>query len=391
MKRLGAVVVAIAAGCTSPAGGGHDPVGPDAGGGGDRIAADARPGDPQQGDLAGEDGDNITPACATWRFGFRSWNQPAPGWSDRPYYVRLPAGYECDVPAAVVVTLHGGGGTKEGALRLTCPQATILPWPDWEAPGCIGPLADREGFVVVSPSGAKNPSDGERTFNAGGGAGGYACISAYACGNNIDDVGYIRDVLDDVMTMVNIDTARVFATGISNGGAMSQRLACQLAGRISAVASVGGQAQLAVSDPSACAPGRAVPVMIIHGTDDPGWPYEDPPGSGLPGNMPWGADTRLVASVQQTEEFWTDINGCTARDGGTALPDLDTTDSSTVIRYEDTGCSDGADVVLLRVAGGGHTWPGGWQYRGAAKIGPTNRDISANELIWAFFASHPRP
>ena len=362
------------------------------GGNGDQTSGDDGAGDRDNGDRASGDdgaGDPTADPCSQLQQGPAFLTRSLAGWLDRDFDIRIPSTYDCTQAAPVVIMIHGGGGSKEGSLRATCPQETVLPFPDPDGVGCVGPIADREGFVIVSPNGTLN-LDGERGFNAGGGTNGYACVSAFACSNGIDDLRYFEEMLDLVETLINVDRARVFSTGLSNGGAMSQRLACQLSDRIAAIASVGGQAQLAISNPSACTLARAVPAMVIHGTADPGWPYEDPPASGLPGNISWGNDNRLGASAPQTVEFWKIHNGCTVTQS-IVLPDISSTDGSTVERTNHSGCNGGAEVVLLRIDGGGHTWPGGWQYLGAQFIGPTNRDISATELIWEFFAAHPMP
>ena len=313
-------------------------------------------------------------------------------WVDRGYDIHIPPGYDCTVPAAVVLNIHGGGGSAEGVVRATCEGGLALD-PDLDSPHCLNHLADRENFVVASPNGTRIDARG-RTYCAGGGANGYAFIAATACERNVDDVAYIGELLDDLQGIINVDRRRVFSTGLSNGGALSHRLACELSDRIAAIASVGGLNQHGASTPEACAPGRPVPVLMLHGTGDLCWPYEaQPPGSGMPAALGChGADVEggLVASGPQSEALWAANNGC-GDATETVLPDVDPQDGSTITRIVYSGCDGNGDVEMYRIDGGGHTWPGGWQYRRPALIGPTNRDVVATAVVWAFFAAHPMP
>lgn len=108
-------------------------------------------------------------------------------------------------------------------------------------------------------------------FNAGGGASGFDCIGASACEHGVDDIAYFKALLDDLAKKINVDTKRVFSTSLSNGGAMSHRLACELADRIAAIAPVSGANQFATA--AVCTPSKLVPVLDIHGTGDPCWPF----------------------------------------------------------------------------------------------------------------------
>jgi len=312
------------------------------------------------------------------------YQREVPGWPNRTYLLHVPANYNCLRPAPVVIALHGGGSNKEQMRLLTCPSGRA------DDPGCLDALADREGFIVVYPDGTENLL--WRTFNAtnwGTGTGewtpssGYACVSGFACSSNVDDLAYFNALLDTLVSVVSVNRARVYATGISNGAAMAQRLACEMSDRIAAIAPVAGGNQYTIFQP--CAPERAVPVVEFHGTTDPSWGF---------GSMNEDLDLNgqgLVISVPRTMEGWRIRDGCVGAGTIEDLPDLDPTDGTTVTRVSYEGCRDGGEVVLYRINGGGHMWPDGYQWDNVfpGAYGPTTRDINGNEVMWEFFKAHP--
>ena len=296
-----------------------------------------------------------------------------PGFDRRPYDVHLPPDYDRARPVPVILAIHGGGGNAGGARRVTCPGGDV------ESPGCLHAMAVREGFAVVSPNGTSSRLLSRlRTWNAGGGAKGWKCVSGRACKDGVDDLAYFRALLADLARRVAVDARRIYATGISNGGAMSHRLACQMSERIAAIAAVGGANQYATTVP--CAPSRPVPVLQIHGTKDPCWHYEG-------GETACAQrDGTAMIAVEASMRIWATINGCASAGRGEPLasePGIETA------RISWTGCR--AETTLIRVAGGGHVWPGGWPYFGEWMIGPMVGGWSANRVILDFFRRHPLP
>ena len=296
-----------------------------------------------------------------------------PGFDHRPYDVHLPANYAPARPVPVVLAIHGGGGNSRGAARTTCPGGDI------ENPGCLDAIAGREGIAVVYPNGtASRLLPNVRTWNAGGGAGGWQCVSGRACKDGVDDIAYFRALLDNLSRWVALDPRRVYATGLSNGGAMSHRLACQMADRIAAIAALGGENQYATT--ASCAPGRPVPVLDIHGTKDPCWPYAGGKAACLQ------RDDTAKISVDQSMRIWAAINGCQSAQA----PELIASEAGVrTERIRWTGCR--AETDLIRTVGGGHVWPGGWAYFREGIIGPMVRGWSANRVILDFFLRHPMP
>lgn len=274
------------------------------------------------------------------------------GQTQRSYILFLP-----DSPTALgtgfplVVVLHGGGGTAEQMMRFSR----------------FNESGERERAVVAYPQGiARSWNDG-RSFRGRD--------------TGVDDVGFIRAMVADIGANVTpLDRRRIYAAGISNGGFMSYRLACEAADLFAAVAPVA--ATMPAELGPRCKPSAPISVLAINGTADPLVPYG-------------GGDVRVmfrtrgeIWSTDQTIAFWSKHNHCKGDVVVRTLPDRDTTDQSTVRQLDVHGCT--APVRLLRVEGGGHTWPGGAQYLPVTWIGPTNRDIDATETIWRFFTDARR-
>jgi polyhydroxybutyrate depolymerase len=301
-------------------------------------------------------------------------------WYARPYIVHLPGSYDGTVPFPVVIDLHGGGGTAEGARAMTCPNGNL------NDPGCLDRLADCEGFITVYPSGTSDPViPSLRTFDAGGGAAGFQCVSGVACTTKVDDLRYFTDLLDTLEKTYTIDPARIYLTGLSDGGAMSHRLACELSDRIAAIAPISGGNQFAALE--YCSPTRAVAVLEIHGTADRCWPYQGglQTCAGVLTPRGFGGFVPIPATVAA----WAATNMCRPTPLVENLPDIAPTDGTSVTRISYRGCANGGDVVQLRINGGGHTWPGGSSVLPIGVVGNLSREFSANKVIWEFFKAHP--
>ncbi|XZE20682.1 extracellular catalytic domain type 1 short-chain-length polyhydroxyalkanoate depolymerase [Pirellulaceae bacterium SH449] len=267
----------------------------------------------------------------------------------RNYLVYIPPQYDPKKPTPVVMAFHGGGSNASSMVSYCG----------------LNKKADEAGFIVVYPSGTGRL---ERilTFN-----GGNCC--GYAMNNKIDDVEFTRRILDDLAKSVNIDPKRVFATGMSNGGIMSYLLASGLSDRIAAVAPVGGP-----MGTETCNPKRPVSIIHFHGTDDENAPFKGGKGKG-----PSGTD---FYSVEHSIQAWVKANGCEKEPVVTKLPDT-AKDGTRIIRKTYGSGEDGAEVVLIEIEGGGHTWPG--QEPRLRALGKSTKNISANDLMWEFFEKHP--
>lgn len=271
----------------------------------------------------------------------------------RSYIVYAPAAAQARgrLPAALIA-LHGGGGQARQMMNFSR----------------FNSIAAREGFVGFYPQGIDRGWNDSREFRG---------RDAHK-----DDVGFLLAMLDDAQRRgIGLDRAAVFVTGISNGGFMSMRMACEAAQHIAGIAAV--TATMPAEIGSRCRPARPVPVMVINGTEDPLVPYE----GGFV--RAFGRERGAIWSTDRTLQFWAGINRCGGAPRPAALPDRDPADGTTTLRFDYPGCR-GAALALLQVNGGGHTWPGGMQYLPAAMIGRVSRDFDASETIWAFFKAQRR-
>ncbi len=287
-------------------------------------------------------------------------------WAKRKFDVYLPVGTDRDFPAIVV--LHGGGSNKEGAEKMTCPDG------DLSSPFCLSKYGTSRGFAVVYPNGTGRPLiPNVRTWNAGGGANGYACISGYACRKGIDDTQYFRDLFSSLKNKVRVSSNKIFLTGGSNGASMSYRLACELPNEVAGIAPVSGNNQFGVVQ--GCSGAVAIPTLHIHGTADPCWPYK-----GGRQTCVFG-ETRNFLGVNDNLTVRKANNACADTFATLLLPDNDPNDGTQSYKISFGGCA--APLVHIQVEGGGHTWPGG--YNSSNRAGAMSRDFSASEKIVTFF------
>lgn len=269
----------------------------------------------------------------------------------RQYLVHVPPKYDGKSDWPLVLIFHGGASNAEQMVRFSG----------------LSEKADEAGFLAVYPSGSGRLGK-LLTWN-----GGNCC--GYAMTQKIDDVAFVRAILDDLAKVGRIDKKRIYATGMSNGAIMSYRLAAELSERIAAIAPVSGP-----MGTESCSPQRPVPVIHFHGTKDEFAPYGG-------GKGPKSLSGTNFFSVDHSVKVWIKANGCP---GGPAkveeLPDKAKDGTSAVIKTYGPG-RDGAEVVLVTILGQGHTWPG--RDTLLASLGATTKNVSANDLMWEFFQKHP--
>ncbi|GAA3383579.1 alpha/beta hydrolase family esterase [Cryptosporangium minutisporangium] len=214
----------------------------------------------------------------------------------------------------------------------------------------LEPAADSNGYLLVTPE----------HFGIG-----WQGVQAGTPFPDVDDPGYIRALAAVVTGRFGADPARIYSSGMSNGGFFASLTACKLSDVFAAYAPVAGQ----LNDPASCAPGRPVPVVMFHGDADPLVGY---------------------GTTAPAATFWATNNGCDATTTDTALPDVDPRDGTTVIRHEYRNCPASAPVVLYQIVGGGHTWPGGEPYP-LVPLGNASKDIDANQVLWEFVSRFSLP
>lgn len=257
--------------------------------------------------------------------------------------------------APLILVLHGGGGSASSMELLTR--------------GAFNRIADREGAIVVYAEGV------DRHWNDG------RDLPETAARENVDDVGFILALVEEVARGHPLDRGRIFSTGISNGGFMSMRLACDAAETFAAVAPV--TAVLSEKLGARCAPSRPVAIMIINGTEDPLVPWTGGMVKVL--GVPRGA----VWSAERTFERWLELDGCSGRRGDGARTDNDPADKTAVVVHRER-CRDGVEVRLCEIQGGGHTWPGGVAYANERLVGRVSQELDASEEIWKFMNGNTR-
>jgi len=266
--------------------------------------------------------------------------------SERTYLLHLPPVYDGKRSLPLVIVLHGGGGNAPGAVHMTG----------------FSEKADKEGFVVVYPNGSGRLKTRLLTWNSGNCCG-------YALDNDVDDVGFIRALIDEVVKTRAVDPKRVYVTGMSNGGMMTYRLACELSDKIASAAPVAGALNLENPHPT-----HPVSMIIFHGTADEHVLYEG--GEPIKKVDP---HRRVDKSVSYAVNFWVKQDGCSE------TPEREEKGNIRMEIYR--GGKEGTEVALYTVKGGGHAWPGGESYLLGAE--PT-KEISATDLMWDFFVRHPK-
>ena len=266
----------------------------------------------------------------------------------RTVLVHVPATLDPSRPAPLVLALHGGGGHAEYMAD--------------DARYGLQAKADEAGFIVAFPNGySKLPGGKFATWNAGG-----------CCGDardrQVDDVGFARAVVAAVQARWRVDAGRVFATGMSNGGMLAHRLACDAADVFRAVASVAG-----TDATERCSPSSPISVLHIHARDDTHVLFD---GGAGPGAFRDTSKVMNFVSVPETISRWVARDRCTG-------PAQRTWEVPGAYCETTTGCADGREVQLCVTETGGHSWPGaGTVRRGKA---PASKALDANDAIWRFF------
>lgn len=277
---------------------------------------------------------------------------------ERRYAQVVPSAHDGEEPLPLVLNLHG----------------LMSPYGFQRSFSMMDDTAEAEGFVVLYPMGTP---EGE--------------TPSWLVGADTSDVtvAYVEDLLDATGASLCIDLARVYATGLSNGGMMSSRLACDLSDRIAAVATVAG-----TIDFSDCDPVRPVPWMVFHGTEDDILPITGGVGTGLDAagiDITRADEVTGVSRAEELQPILVAAEGIAQRNGCDPEPQVEQV-AEHVLERTWTSCADDAEVVFYEIEGGGHSWPGGLVNPALDGVmGQTTQEISANELMWDFFVRHPLP
>jgi polyhydroxybutyrate depolymerase len=264
----------------------------------------------------------------------------------RAYALNIPTSYDSSEALPLLIMFHGGGDTGPNFQR-------------WSG---LDSVAGAAGFVTAYPnaSGLSCPDD----------------VPVLECDDSppflwdSGDLQYLPELIAHLRHELYIDSTRIYGAGFSNGSIFAHTVGCELAHEMTALAAISG-----TMDPQtafSCSPSLTVPILLLHGTEDP--------------SFPWGGEG-IYLSVSSTVSGWADINGCLDEPTENWLPD--SVDDGTRVWTETyTGCDENSEVLFYGVEGGGHTWPGVSGF--PPNFGLTSLDISVNEELIAFFSRHQR-
>lgn len=277
---------------------------------------------------------------------------------EREYIIHIPGIYNDNTSTPLIFCFHGWSSSSN----------TIMSYSGFNE------IADTAGFIVVYPQGSIFPKYGKTHFSVGG----------FTKGSPTNDLSFTNALIDSISLEYNIDQKRIYSTGMSNGGFMSLLLACQLSGRIAAIASVTGSMSPEIFNE--CNPERPIPIMIIHGDKDAIVPYEKV------------KNKKHGKPIKDILNYWVKYNNCDSPDT-TIIENINLSDNSTVEHIIYRNGDDGIKNEHFKIIGGYHSWPGirkdfnihqndeilrfftNYKIKG-------NMDINASAEIWKFFSKY---
>lgn len=268
----------------------------------------------------------------------------------RTYVLHVPAGIGVSDAVPLVVVFHGGGGNARNAAHMSGMSAE----------------ADKEKFIVAYPNGSGPIAGTLLTWNT------WQCCG-YALDHKVDDVAFVRAMVEAIARDRPIDRKRIYATGMSNGAMMTYRVGCEMADVFAAIAPVAG-----ALDTDACKPSGAVSLIAFHGKADQHVRFD----GGTPIKNVDFRHTRVDKPVSYAIDFWKRQDRCDE------APKRDTKGN---VHHDAYACPlTSTAVELYAIDGQGHAWPGGEMGIRAGNVDVPSSEISATDVMWDFFARHPR-
>ena len=284
---------------------------------------------------------------------------------DRQYTVYVPSTYDKETPTELIFVFHGGGSNNVNI----------------ENSVGYNEQAESGGFLVVYPLGSAENASSTEPKNQKASWNGGPVTGGYAYGQKVDDVKFVRKIVSEISNKYNIDSGKIFATGISMGGMLTYRLACEASDVFSAIAPVGSVLAIPFDD---CKPLLPVSIIHFHGTADKFVPYNGgDSSSSLPKILVVGGP---YPSVADTITKFKTLNHTSAK-------------AQEVYNYGDTSCNlyqtnnKQGEIELCTIQGGGHNWPGTNSDLGILLgyiLGKVSQDVSATERSIEFFDEHNR-
>jgi polyhydroxybutyrate depolymerase len=278
--------------------------------------------------------------------------------SNRHYLISVPPEYSRGHRYPLLLVFHGGAGNPEQVLKSSD----------------IVERAAKQNWILVAPAGSGGFGGRLLTWNVGFGFG-------YAMRNKVDDIGFVRRLIDLLKSDYSIDANRVYATGISNGGILCHLLAAELSDQIAAIAPIvataGGRAREQRHWTVPASPNQPVSVIAFNGALDQRVPTE-----GGWQKKATGHDPVEMWSLKQTIDFWVRHDRCNES------PTVEDNEAKQYRRFTYNACRAGSEVVQYILLNQGHAWPGG--EKGYWRADSPSRLVSANDLMFEFFRRHPK-
>ena len=277
----------------------------------------------------------------------------------RSYWLHVPSGYDGSEPVPLVFVLHG-------SAKLYFPYWFHFLRGSWiEEYTNFSSKSDEEGFIVIYPNSKFIFCSGNFAYNHE--------IGDNFCYSLIDDMGFMRKLIDKMEKNYNINSSRIYVTGLSGGAIMSYSIGSHLSDKVAAIApvagTIGGDLRGGGEFSHIKAPEKPVPAIIFHGTDDRNLPYNG---------------SAYSISVNESVSFWVNHTGCNPE------PEINISKSEKIIKRTYTNNCNNMEVALYTTVGGGHWWPGSDTNFGSEVFNDTIQEIDANDLIWEFFEKHPK-
>lgn len=251
---------------------------------------------------------------------------------NREYILYVPSAYDGNSSVPLMLNFHGYSDNASSHMENSSDMRS---------------LAESENFILIYSQGAQ--FEGVTHWN----------IGSWTEGSTSDDLGFVDELINDISTNYNIDLERVYACGYSNGGFFSQELACNLSNKIAAIGTVAANMSTRTRDN--CNPSHPTPIITISGTNDDVVTYD-------------GTDPEGQISHDAVLNYWVSYNQTDVSPILTDIPNINTTDGSTVKLYQYKNGNNNVEIEHYKVINGGHVWPGTYG----------NMDINANSIIWNF-------
>jgi polyhydroxybutyrate depolymerase len=273
---------------------------------------------------------------------------------NRTYLMHAPSCYDGSKRMPLVVAFHGGGGRAE-AMDTT---------------SGLSVKAEEVGFLVAYPDATRPEMDKPYSFRANPQTWNEGSGRFHSGQQNIDDIGFVDCMLDNIEARFAVDKKRVYATGFSNGSSMTYYAGIHLAHRFAAIAPVSGHLWVREFHLS-----RAVPMIFIIGLADP----LNPPGGGVVEAL---GRTDVKPSILEEVPRWAQALRCSM------TPEV-IFDRGGVKAIRYAGGREDSEVMFYTVEGLGHSWPGGKELLPENLVGKQSDKLKANDIIWEFFKRHP--